>query len=167
EPGRETAPEPARVAAVSAPGRQPRAQLIVTGRHRPVPQPFGDLTRRVDNERVVTVGLDPMDPALAAGTVTDAGRAEPRAAGPRRRAVVRGGPPRRGRGRGVADRDPEAVALPDPRLVHDGLVVVADEPVQFGLDLGHGPGLRGRHRGDRTQNSLPSGSASTVHGTSP
>ena len=29
-----------------------------------------------------------------------------------------------------------------------------------------GPGLRGRHRGDRTQNSLPSGSASTVHGTS-
>src|SRR6476620_11464044 len=89
-----------------------------------------------------------MNPALGAGTVP-------------------GRPHRRGPGRGVTGRGREVVTLPDPGLVHDGLVVVADEPGQFGLDRGQGPGLRRAHRGDSTQNSLPSGSASTVHGTSP
>ncbi len=173
EPGRDVAPEPARVTAVRPPGRQPCAQLVVAGRHRPVPQPLGDLTRRIDDERPVTAALDAVYPALGTGTVPDAGRAEPGSDGQRGHRVagfVPGRPHRRRPGRGVAGRgpeDPEVVTLPDPDLVHDGLVVVADEPGQFGLDPGQGPGLRGRHRGDRTQNSLPSGSASTVHGTSP
>jgi phosphoglycolate phosphatase len=170
EPGRYIAPEPARVAAVRPPGRQPRTQLVVAGRHRPVPQPLGDLARSVDDEHKVAAALDAMHPALGAGTVPDAGRAERGSDGQRGYRVagfVPGCPHGRGPGRGVAGRGPEIVALPDPGLVHDGLVVVADEPGQFGLDPGQGPGLRGRHLGDSTQNSLPSGSASTVHGTPP
>jgi hypothetical protein len=73
EPGRDAAPEPARVATVGAPGRQPGTQLIVTGRHRPVPQPLGDLAGRVDDERVVCGGLDAVNPALGAGALADAG----------------------------------------------------------------------------------------------
>ena len=109
-----------------------------------------------------------MHPALGARTVPDAGRAEPGSDGQRGYRVagfVPGRPHCRGPGRGVTGRGPQVVTLPDPGLVHDGLVVVTDEPGQFGLDPGQGPGLRGRHLGDSTQNSLPSGSASTVHGT--
>ena len=47
-------PEPPRVAAVAAPGRQPGAQLIVVGQHGPVPQPLGDLARGVHDERLRT-----------------------------------------------------------------------------------------------------------------
>src|SRR5271166_3020300 len=167
-------PEPPRVAAVGTPGRQPRAQLVVAGQHRPFPQPLGHLARRVDDERLLTATLDAMDPALADGAVADAGRTEPRSDGQRGHRVpgfVPGRPHRRGPGRRVAGRGAEVVTLPDPRLVHDGLVVVADKPGQFGLDLDEGPGLCGGHhglpRGDSTQNSLPSGSASTVQETSP
>ena len=168
------APEPPCVAAVGAPGRQPRTQFVVAGEHRPVPQPLGDLARRVDDERLLTCTLNTMHPALAGRTVADASRAEPGPdgqCGHRMAGFVPGRPHRRGPGGRVAGRGAKVVTLPDPRLVHDGLVVVAGQPDQFGLDLGHGPGLRGCHpelpRGESTQNSLPSGSASTAQETSP
>jgi len=176
EAGPDPAPEPPRVSAVGAPGRQPRPQLVVVGEERPVPQAFGDLARRVDDERLLAAvpgQPDAVDPALAAASVADAGRAEPGPDGQRSHRVaglVPGGPYRRSPGGRVAGRDAEVVTLPDPLLVDDGLVVVADEPGEFGLDLGQGSGLRGRHggvpRGDSTQNSPPSGSASTVQETS-
>ncbi len=169
-------PEPPGVPAIGAPGRQPRPQLIVVGEDRPVPQPFGDLARRVDDERLLTAVSgqpDAVDAALAAAPVPDAGRAEPGSDGQRGHRVpglVPGGPYRRGPGRRVAGCRAQVVTLPDPLLVDDGFVVVADEPGEFGLDLGQGPGLRGCHggvpRGDSTQNSPPSGSASTVQETS-
>ena len=137
-------PESPGVPAVGAPGRQPPAQLVVPGQHRPVPQPLGDLARCVDDECLITTALDAVDPALAApaltsGAVADAGRAEPRPDGQRGHRVagfVPGRPHSGGPGRCVAGRRAEVVPLPDPRLVHDGLVVIADEPGQFGLDLG-------------------------------
>ena len=174
EAGGDPAPEPPCVAAVGAPGRQPRPQFVVAGRQGPVPQPLGDLARRVDDEPLLATALDTVHPALGARTMPDARGAEPRPDGQRGHRVagfVPGRPHRRGPGGRVAGGGAEVVALPDPGLVHDGLVVVADEPGQFGLDLGQGPGLRGRHggvpRGESTQNSWPSGSASTVQETSP
>jgi phosphoglycolate phosphatase len=133
------APESPRVTAVGAPCRQPRAQLVVAGQHRPVPQPLGDLARRVDDERLLTATLHAMDSALATGAVADAGRTEPCPDGQRSHRVtgfVPGRPHRRGPGGRVAGRGAEVVPLPDPRLVHDGLVVIADEPGEFGLDQG-------------------------------
>src|SRR5260370_39208846 len=79
------APEPPRVTAVAAPRGQPRAQLVIVGQHGPVPQPLGDLARRVDDEGVIASdpgNLDAVDaalagPAVAGGTVADADGAEP------------------------------------------------------------------------------------------
>ena len=139
EPPGDPAPEPPGVAAVGAPGRQPHAQVVVDGQHRPVPQPFGDLAGCVDDERLLAAALDAMHAALATGAVADAGRTEPGPYGQRGYRVtgfVPGRPYRRGPGGRIADRGAEVVPLPDPRLVHDGLVVVADEPGQFGLNLG-------------------------------
>jgi hypothetical protein len=159
-------PEPPRVTAVPAPRRQPRAQLVVVGQHGPVPQPLGDLAGRVHDERLRSAARHCVHPPLAGVAVPDADRAEPRAHGQRRDGMpgfVPGRPHGRKPGRPVGGRIAAFVALPDPHLVHDGLVVVADEPVKFGLYRGQGRGL---HRGDKTQNSLPSGSASTAQLTS-
>jgi len=67
------APEPPCVAAVGPPGRQPRAQFVVAGQHRPVPQPLGDLAGRVDDVPLLAATLDAVDPALTSRAVADAG----------------------------------------------------------------------------------------------
>jgi hypothetical protein len=170
EPRGHPIPEPPRVTAVVAPGRQPGAQLAIVGRHGPVPQPLGDLARRVDDERLLTPADHAVYAALAGTPVPDAGRAEPRPdrqCGHDMPGLVPGRPHRRRAGGRVARRGAPVVALPDPHLVHDRLVVVAHQPGQVGAHRGQVPGRSGRHRGDSTQNSLPSGSAITSQGTSP
>src|SRR5580704_4064898 len=78
EPRTYPAPEPPRVAAVVPPGRQPGPQLVVVGRHGPVPQPLAQLARHVDDERLLASAHHPVHAALAGATVPDAGRAESR-----------------------------------------------------------------------------------------
>src|SRR5439155_363472 len=85
---------------------------------------------------------------LGAAAVVNAGRAE---AGPqfqrghRVARLVPGGPDGRlPRGR-EAGEAAAVVALPDPLVVHDGLVVVAGDPAQLGPDPGQLALLRWRH----------------------
>jgi hypothetical protein len=173
-------PEPPRVAAVAAPGRQPGAQPVVVVQHGPVPQPLGDLARSVDDERPLAPARHPVHPALAGTTVPDAGRAEPRSdlkRGHDMPGLVPGRLYRRRPRWRVARRRAQVIPLPDPPLVHDRLVVVPDQPGQVGANRRQAPRLgwrhlgwrhlSWRHSGDSTQNSLPSGSASTVQETSP
>jgi hypothetical protein len=170
EPRTHPVPEPPRIAAVVAPGRQPRAQLVIIGQHGPVPQPLGDLPRYVDDERLLAPAGHPVHPPCAVKPVPDAGRAEPRAhvqRGDDVPGLVPRRPHRRRPGGRVTRRGAEVVPLPDPDFVHDRLVVVAREPGQVGAHRGQDPGGRGCHRGDSTQNSVPSGSASTVQETGP
>jgi hypothetical protein len=163
-------PEPPRVTSVVTPRRQPGAQLVIVGHQRPVPQPLGDLACRVDDEPLDAPAGHLVHPPLAIKPVPDAGRTEPRPDLQRGNGVpglVPGRPHRRRPGGRVARRGAPVVTLPDPHLVHDRLVVVPDEPAQLGPDRGQVPGLGGRHRGVSTQNSPPSGSASTVQDTGP
>ena len=97
-----------------------------------------------------------MDPALGTAAVMDAGRAEPRPYGQRRYRVTGfvPGRPRGGRpGRGKAGKAAAVVTLPDPRNVHDGLVVVADEPAQLSLDPGQDALVCGLHDGTKSKRS--------------
>jgi hypothetical protein len=50
-----------------------------------------------------------------------------------------------GPGGSVAGGETLLVPLPDPAVVHDRLVVVADQPAELGLDRGHGPPVRWCH----------------------
>src|SRR5260370_715636 len=112
-----------------------------------------DMAGRVDDEPLLTAALDAADAALAdsavtSRTVADAGGAEPGPDGQRRDrmpGLVPGRPHGRLPSGREACRGAQVVTLPDPRLMDDRLVVVADEPGQFGLDLGQGPRLRGLH----------------------
>jgi hypothetical protein len=135
-------PEPACVAAVAAPGRQPGAQPVIVVKHGPVPQLLGDLARSVDDERPLTPARHPVHPALTGAPVPDAGRAEPRPdlkRGDDMPGLVPGRPHRRRpRGR-IARRRAEVISLPDPPLVHDRLVVVPDEPGQVCAHRCHAP----------------------------
>jgi hypothetical protein len=127
-------PEPARVAAVAAPGRQPGAQPVVVVERGPVAQPLGDLARRVDDERPLAATRHAVHPALAGTPVPDARGAEPRPdlqRGDDMPGLVPGRPHRRRPRGGIARRRAQVVPLPDPPLVHDRLVVVPDEPGQF------------------------------------
>src|SRR5260370_884599 len=84
--------------------------------------------------------------AWAGPAVPAAGGAEPRPDVRRGDDVPGFGPgrPHRGGPRGrVAHRGAEVVALPDPVLVHDRLVVVADEPVQVRPHRSQGAGGSG------------------------
>src|ERR1700730_8335594 len=137
-----------RVPAVALPRPQPRAQFLIAVEHGPVHQPFRDLAGRVDDEREVTGRPDAMDPALVVPAVVDAGRTEARPYRQRRYRVtgfVPGGLHGRRPGRPEAGKAAAVVALPDPCVVHDGLVVVADDPAQLGLDPGQGTSLRRLH----------------------
>src|SRR5207342_2004897 len=127
------------VPAIALPRAQPCAPLVVALEHRPAHQPFGDLARRVDDERQLAGTPDAMNPALGAAAVMNAGRAEAcpyLQRGHRMACFVPGRPDGclpRGREGGKAAA---VVALPDPFAVHNGLVVVADDPAQLSLDLG-------------------------------
>ena len=121
------ATEVPRVAPVVPPGRQPGTQVVVALQHRPVPQPLGDLARGGDHERQVAASLDAMYPALVVAASPDARGTEPRPDRQRGHGMAglvpgrpHGGLPRRGEPLGQA----AVVALPDPRVVHDGFVVV-------------------------------------------
>ena len=86
--------------------------------------------------------------ALVVPAVVDAGRTEARPYRQRRYRVtgfVPGGLHGRRPGRPEAGKAAAVVALPDPCVVHDGLVVVADDPAQLGLDPGQGTSLRRLH----------------------
>jgi len=150
EPRGQRPAEAPRIAAVGLPRRQPRAQVVVALHRGPAHQLLGDLASRVDDERQVGACLDAVDPALAAVAVVDARRAERHPDAQRGHRVARlvpGGPDRRlpgGRQAGEA----AVVALPGPLVVHDRLVVVADEPGQLGLDPGQDALLRRLHRHD-------------------
>jgi len=80
--------------------------------------------------------------------VPDARRAEPRPHGQRGDRVpglMPGGLHGGGPGRGVAGGSADVVALPDPPLVHDRLVVIADQAGELGADLGQGRAARWCH----------------------
>src|SRR5712691_307063 len=147
--------ETARVAAIALPRRQPCAQLLIALEHGPVHQPLRDLAGRVDDERQIASRPDAMDAAFVVAAVMDAGRAETRPDCQCRDRVAGLMP---GRPDGCLPGRPEAgiaaavVALPDPSVVHDGLVVVADDPAQLGLDRGQDTRLGWLHD---QQASLP------------
>src|SRR5580692_9262460 len=127
------------IAAVALPGGQPRTQVVIALQHGPAHQPLRDLAGRVDHERQVAGPPDAVHPALGAAAVMDAGRAETRPHGQRRDRVAGFMPGRpRGRrpGRRQAGKAAAVVPLPDPLVVDDRLVVVADDPAQLGLDPG-------------------------------
>src|SRR6266567_3955195 len=147
EPPGERAAEPARVPAVGAPRAQPAPELVIAGKHGPGHQPLGDLARGIDHERGVRCSPYAMHPSLGVPSVPDAGRTEPRASGERGDGVARLVPGRaHGRRPGGPVRRVAAavVPLPDPHLVHQRLVVVADEPGEVGVDLGQRAALRRR-----------------------
>ena len=142
EPVPEAGPESAGVPAVGAPAGQPAPQVLVGLRQRPVPQALGDLARGGDDEGLVTAALDRVHPAGGRPAGPDAGRAEPRShreRGDRVPGLVPGGLHGGGPGGGVAGGETALVPLPDPGLVHDRLVVVADQPGKLGLDHGQRP----------------------------
>src|SRR5580692_9607444 len=141
EAGADVRAEPACVAAVVPPGGQPAAQPVVV-EQGPCAELFGDLTGGVHHEGQVAGWLDAMHPALGVTASVDAGRAEPGPQDERGHGVTslvpRGDdacPP------GVAERGEVAavVATPEPQVVHDGFVVVTDQPAQLGPDRGQRP----------------------------
>jgi hypothetical protein len=137
-----------RVPAVALPRPQPFAQFVIVVKHGPVHQPLRDLAGRVDDEREIAGPPDAMDPALVVPAVVDAGRAEARPYRQRGYRVTGLVPGRLHGclpGRHEAGKAAAVVALPDPRVVHDGLVVVADDPAQLSLDPGQGTSLRRLH----------------------
>ena len=118
--------------------RQPAGELVITIEHGPAHQPLGDLACRVDHERGIRFGADPVHPALAARAMMDARGAERRPDGQRgdgMACLVPGGPDGRLPGRPVRRVAAAVVALPDPPVVDDRLVVVPDQAGQLGLDL--------------------------------
>src|SRR5260370_17311847 len=88
-----------------------------------------------------------MPPTLGARTMVDAGRADPGPDGQRRNGVacfVPGSANGCSPGRAEAGVAAAVVALPDPAIMHNRLVVVSDEFAEVGLDRGDGAQLRGR-----------------------
>jgi len=133
--------KPPCIPAVALPRRQPCAQLVIVLEHGPVPQPFRDLAGRVDDEGQVRRSRDAVDPALAGAAMVDAGRAEARPDGQRGHRMTGLMPGCLDRclpGGRKAGEAAAVVALPDPSAVHDGFVVVADDPAQLSLDPGQG-----------------------------
>src|SRR5262249_41268362 len=93
-------------------------------------------------------------------------RAEPGSHGERGHRVTRlvpcrgdGGPP----GLAVVGKAPAVVAPPDPQVVHDGLVVVADEAAQFGPDRGQRPPRARRPGAPRTAAGAPGLAVGAAH----
>src|SRR5262249_22736403 len=110
--------------------------------------------------------VDTVHPAFGVAAGVDAGRAEPGSHGERGHRVTRlvpcrgdGGPP----GLAVVGKAPAVVAPPDPQVVHDGLVVVADEAAQFGPDRGQRPLLGGRAGPPRTDGRAPRPAVGAAH----
>jgi phosphoglycolate phosphatase len=138
ELGLDAGAEPPCVTAVVTPSGQEAGHLSVGAWQRPVAQPLRDLSGRVDDERVRTGAADLVHPSLAAGPLPDAGRREP-GAGRQRRDHVPGlvprGDDRRCPGRPVRRLVTAGIPLPDPLIVHDRLVIVTDEAVEFGPDI--------------------------------
>src|SRR5262245_31921890 len=127
EHARYAAAEPPGVSAVRAPRGQPPFELVLAFQHRPAHQPLSDLPGGVDDESLVPGTPDPMHPAFGLRAVRNACRAELGACRERRDSVSsfvpRGpdrGPPRRAVRRVTA----ALVALPDPSLMHERLIVV-------------------------------------------
>jgi hypothetical protein len=148
EPRPDRPAEPPGIAAVPPPGPQPAAQLVVALQHGPVHQPLGHLAARIDHERQLAAAGDAMHPALAAPAVMNAGRAErgaDRERGHRVPGLMPGRAHARRPGRGERRVAAALVALPDPAVVHDRLIVIPDQPAQLRLDRGQGAPFCGFH----------------------